>query len=198
MFFAAFLGPILLILIFNATVSVAVIGVLVKHTLKRSRDSIKMLVNITSIFVLFGLTWFFGALTIMKGDEVFQIVFTVLNSFQGFLIFVFFCVLNKEVRLTWAQLLCKKHQTVSLKSKSTENESSHKKLIGKSELFESTFTEELRLSGPKARVTGTFSVHNRHMDELVELDFDEVIDIDVALENPQAHDKNKNIHSSKL
>ena len=116
-------------LAFNAVMFVIVIVVLIKHKLKRSSshnntfDSIRLMVNITSIFFLFGLTWIFGALTILKANHTFQIVFTLINSFQGFLIFIFFCVLNKDVRLSWLQLVairrCEKKWSQSPASKST-------------------------------------------------------------------------------
>ena len=79
-FFAAFLGPILLMLFFNTILFVAVVVVLLKHIYKRSTDkrhsTIKLMANIATIGVLFGLTWIFGAFTILKADEAFQIVFT--------------------------------------------------------------------------------------------------------------------------
>ena len=92
---------------------ITVIAVIIKHAIKRSIDhnkkvnSIQLMINITSVFVLFGLTWIFGALTIMKAAPTFEIVFAILNSFQGFLIFIFFCILKKEIRSSWAQIFMK-------------------------------------------------------------------------------------------
>ena len=113
-FFAAFLGPILLVLAFNVVIFVVVIVVLVKHLIKRSKKqvhssgTIKRMANITGILCLLGLTWVFRALTVMKTDQAFQIVFTVTNSLQGFFIFIFFCVLNGDVRSTLLKTLpCK-------------------------------------------------------------------------------------------
>ena len=93
---------ILLILAFNAVIFIVVIAVIIKHTIQRSSghmkrtDSIQIMTNIISVFFLFGLTSSFGALTIMKAATTFQIVFTILSSFQGFLIFIFFCVLQER------------------------------------------------------------------------------------------------------
>ena len=93
-----------------------VIGILVKHLIKRSKEQtvnnfkmIKLMLNITGICCLLGLTWIFGALTITKSDQAFQIIFTVANSLQGFFIFIFFCVLNGDVRSK--TLPCKRHTT---------------------------------------------------------------------------------------
>ena len=117
-FFAAFLGPILLVLAFNVVIFVVVIVVLVKHLIKQSKENmnyfstIKCMLNITGVCCLLGLTWVFGALTITKADQAFQIIFTLTNSLQGFFIFLFFCVLNGDVRSTWLKTLpCKRLTT---------------------------------------------------------------------------------------
>ena len=116
-FFAAFLGPILLVLAFNVVIFVVVIVILVKHLIKRSKEkvnslsSLKLVLNITGVCCLLGLTWIFGALTITKANQAFQIIFTVTNSLQGFYIFLFFCVLNGDVRSTWLKTLPCKHLT---------------------------------------------------------------------------------------
>ena len=125
-FFAAFLGPILLVSAFNVVIFVVVIVVLVKHLIKRSKEqvnnsgTIKGMANITGIFCLLGLTWVFGALTVMKADPVFQIVFPLTNSLQGFFIFIFFCVLNGDVRSTWLKTLPCKRLTTKMMSTSKE------------------------------------------------------------------------------
>ena len=111
MFFGAFLGPILLIMVFNFTTFFVVMAVLVRHIVRRTKaDTIgtafQLATSVASISVLFGLTWIFGALTVSKADLAFQVIFALSNSFQGFFIFVFFCLLNKEVRLAWKQFFC--------------------------------------------------------------------------------------------
>ena len=60
---------------------------------------------------LFGLTWLFAILTVSVPGlrETFQILFTVFNSFQGFFIFLFLCVFNKDAQESWkATLVCGK------------------------------------------------------------------------------------------
>ena len=61
------------------------------------------------VFILFGLTWIFGALTAIEADQAFEVVFTVINSLQGFLIFIFFCALNNDVRLALSDMLKRHH-----------------------------------------------------------------------------------------
>ena len=58
---------------------------------------------------LFGLTWLFGALTVTGfGDSgastAFQVLFVFLNAFQGFFIFLFFCVISKDARESWLEV----------------------------------------------------------------------------------------------
>ena len=113
--FGAFLVPILAILLFNSIVFVLVIRVLMIHSKKKfgTRDKgtvetvKRLLISSFGIMFLFGLSWVFGAFTISAASEVFQYLFTIFTSLQGFFIFFFFCVLGKEARELWLQLLCR-------------------------------------------------------------------------------------------
>ena len=62
-----------------------------------------MMLNIIAVLVLFGVTWAFGALTVLKRHELFEFLFVVSNSLQGFYVFVFFVVLAKETRELWME-----------------------------------------------------------------------------------------------
>ena len=130
-FFAAFLGPIFAILIFNVVIFVLVIGVLVKHIqnkLDRTNEqmnmktAIRLFISIAGIMFLFGLTWFFGALTVTglsdtTASTAFQVIFVICNAFQGFFIFFFLCVFNKDARDLWLELLsCGRYQSKRLHS----------------------------------------------------------------------------------
>ena len=120
MFFGAFLGPIFAILLFNIVVFVLVIGVIIKHTrytldcAKEQMDmktTIRLLISIAKVMFLFGLTWLFGALTVTgfgdaRASFAFQVLFVICNAFQGFFIFLFFCVFSKDARESWLELLC--------------------------------------------------------------------------------------------
>ena len=61
------------------------------------------MLNVIAILILFGVTWVFGALTVQKRYELFEFLFVVSNSLQGFYIFVFFVVLAKETRELWLE-----------------------------------------------------------------------------------------------
>ena len=127
-FFGAFLGPIFAILIFNTVIFIMVIVVLIKHTrntLGRTKEqmdektAIRLLISITGVMFLFGLTWLFGALTVTgfgsaAASTAFQVLFVILNAFQGFFIFLFFCVLSKDAREAWLNLIsCGRHLSKS-------------------------------------------------------------------------------------
>ena len=49
------------------------------------------------ILPIMGLTWVFGLLGFNVDTLAFKYIFTILNSLQGLLIFIFHCVLNKKV-----------------------------------------------------------------------------------------------------
>ena len=62
-----------------------------------------MLISIAGVIFLFGLSWLFAILTFSVGGlrETFQILFTIFNSLQGFFIFLFLCVFNKDALESW-------------------------------------------------------------------------------------------------
>ena len=71
---------------------------------------VRLVISIAGIMFLFGLTWLFGALTVTGFGSVtasfaFQVLFVICNAFQGFFIFLFFCVFNKDARDLWIELL---------------------------------------------------------------------------------------------
>ena len=107
-----------------------VIRVLIKHTWNarghtkeqmNKKVAIRLLVSIASVMFLFGLTWLFGAFTITgfgdaRASTAFQVLFVILNAFQGFFIFLFFCVFSRDARDAWLQLLsCGRYQSKSLR-----------------------------------------------------------------------------------
>ena len=63
-----------------------------------------LMIRISGVMALFGLTWLFAILTVVSVtglQETFQILFTILNSFQGCFIFIFLCVLDQKIRESW-------------------------------------------------------------------------------------------------
>nr|XP_054764191.1 uncharacterized protein LOC129270881 isoform X1 [Lytechinus pictus] len=106
--------PIGLIMIFNFVIFVRVIlrlnktikGKQLDKTEKRQR--LRRFQNAVCILILMGLTWAVGYLSIIQpAAEVVQGVFTILNSLQGYFIFMLYCVRQPQVRRAWrSQLSC--------------------------------------------------------------------------------------------
>lgn len=93
------------------------------------------MISIIGIMSIFGLTWVFGALTVDKASLAFQIIFVVLNSLQGFIIFLFFCVLGRDGRELWLEtLFCGRYKSSHLhpssaNSSATKNGKKHKNVL---------------------------------------------------------------------
>ena len=69
---------------------------------------IRPMISLAGIMILFGIAWLFAALTIIGKEEIRkpnEVLFVLFNSLQGFFIFVFFCIINNEVRESWSKLL---------------------------------------------------------------------------------------------
>ena len=90
--------------------------VLVQHskgTAARKKETvdkktiIRLLISISGVMFLFGLTWLFAILTFSVPGlrETGSVLFTIFNSFQGLFIFLFFCVISKEARESWKEFL---------------------------------------------------------------------------------------------
>ena len=58
---------------------------------------------IVAFVLLFSLTWFFGFFVIANNIVAFQYIFCILNSLQGFFLFVFYGVRNENVRKSWLE-----------------------------------------------------------------------------------------------
>ncbi|KAL2298248.1 hypothetical protein Nmel_015235 [Mimus melanotis] len=84
------------------------------HSLFSSRLTAKA---VAVLLPILGSSWIFGILAVNAHALVFQYIFAVFNSLQGFFMFLFHCLLNSEVRAAF------KHKTKvwSLSSSSTRN-----------------------------------------------------------------------------
>ena len=86
-----------------------IILVLVSKSLTRKSTATKtnQMSNVTKIRIfvacstLMGTTWIIGLFAIKELTFPFQLIFCVLNSLQGFFIFVFYCVRAPDVRREW-------------------------------------------------------------------------------------------------
>ncbi|XP_060568539.1 adhesion G protein-coupled receptor L3-like isoform X2 [Ruditapes philippinarum] len=98
----AFLVPVLVIALVNLIIVVLVIRTMCGTTAmskKSSKGRAKAALRcILVLMPLMGLTWGFGALSLNSDTIAFQYLFAFLNSFQGLLIFIFHCVMDKKIK----------------------------------------------------------------------------------------------------
>ena len=132
--FGAFLAPIFVVIVINLIIFIWVILVVRRHAKKKTtqvkqtvpiKQILRIIVSISGILFLFGLTWGFIILTFSVPGvrETFQTLFAVFNSLQGFFVFVF--ILFTEGFGYWKALLsCEKYRfkSVSFPSTSTKNQ----------------------------------------------------------------------------
>lgn len=107
-----FLLPISIILIINLVIYIRIIVEFYRYepqTGKNIRAS--QLFAAIAITILMGLTWLIGFVLVPTGNVVFQYLFSVFNSLQGFLIFVLFITKDKRVRNVWKDFLMRKLRT---------------------------------------------------------------------------------------
>ena len=118
-FFGAYFGPVLALVVFNTTIFIIVIAVLIRQMRRKSqredsstvKTTVQTLIRIIGIMSIFGLTWLFGAFTVTQKTRLaFLILFVLFSSFQGFFIFVFLCVVSKDTRNLWIQFLTRRRR----------------------------------------------------------------------------------------
>ena len=153
-----------------------VISVLIKHTQKTlgrtkeqmtKKTAIRLLISIASVMSLFGLTWLFGALTVTgfgnaTASIAFQALFVICNAFQGFFIFLFFCVFNKDARESWLEVFsCGRYHSKPLNPSQAKYSSSATRKKVKSS---NTGLTDSNLTSATSSKTG----YNSSTDDLIE------------------------------
>lgn len=111
-FMMSFVGPVILVLVANWICLVMVIYMMCTHStvsLKAKDDAklYKMKVWLKSSLVLaflLGLTWTFGLLYLSEQTIAMAYAFTILNSLQGLVIFIFTCLQNDKFRNECARI----------------------------------------------------------------------------------------------
>ncbi|XP_077993992.1 adhesion G-protein coupled receptor D1-like [Glandiceps talaboti] len=99
---AAFIAPAMAVVVLNFIVIVMVMKTFMNVRVNAKKSDVeKMKAGIRASLVLvplLGLTWIFGILAVNEDTLLFQYIFTITNSLQGFFIFIFHCCLNDEVK----------------------------------------------------------------------------------------------------
>ncbi|XP_022042737.2 adhesion G-protein coupled receptor G2-like [Acanthochromis polyacanthus] len=74
--------------------------------LANSRNALQNLRAVAGLSVLLGLTWSMGLFSFGTGKVVLMYLFTIFNTFHGFFIFLFHCLIKENVRKQWRIHLC--------------------------------------------------------------------------------------------
>ena len=75
----------------------------------RHRERIRRIINACIVLTLLGLAWVFGFLVNLQSREAgaaFEVLFILLNSFQGFTIFLIYCLKPEAARKQLKDNLC--------------------------------------------------------------------------------------------
>ena len=226
-FFGAFLGPIILIMIFNVCIFISSSYVVIKLKINQqkrnqplsnnkkvpmsSKDACKLLALLAGFMFLLGLSWVILMFTIIGADTniyaafAVQWLFVFFNSLQGFFLFVFFVVLNRDARKLWLVFFrscCKKSllkfKTLSSTEKTTStklDDYSHSEVKGEqNHVISETTTTSMHLETitdnddntsadevkPQMHIKRWSTIRKTHDVEIAEVTFTEETDKDVA------------------
>lgn len=127
--YATLIVPVGLVMVVNFASIVSIMVALHKSSKMYPHNAISALHRlriIAAFILLFSLTWLFGFLVVANGIIAFQYIFCILNSLQGFFIFVFYGLKNENVRKSWTDKLGlvhkRKHaQSTSAGTKKTDS-----------------------------------------------------------------------------
>ncbi|XP_078619583.1 uncharacterized protein LOC144886735 isoform X1 [Branchiostoma floridae x Branchiostoma japonicum] len=110
-FLGAFLAPALFIIIVNFIIFTMVIRTIVgledQKKLKKSTktDTATKLKGAVGLSILLGLTWALAIFAIREANVVINYLFAIFNSLQGLFIFIFHCVMKKDVQNNWRRMI---------------------------------------------------------------------------------------------
>ncbi|XP_002055923.2 adhesion G-protein coupled receptor G6 [Drosophila virilis] len=113
--------PIALVTIANAFMMICIIYSIQRALNPRRKLIVQQLRLSVLLFFLLGLTWIFGLCSYLHLSIVFSYLFCLTATFQGFVLFVYFVLLNKTNRNAWLNLMSPKQ--FRLKVPKTEQQS---------------------------------------------------------------------------
>jgi len=94
-----FAAPVLLVCLINSVILCRVVCEMTKMQAAKDISNVKQgLKACVVLFPLLGMTWVFGVLSVTEAGLAFQYIFTILNSLQGFFIFIMHVLRSSEVR----------------------------------------------------------------------------------------------------
>ncbi|XP_071115253.1 uncharacterized protein [Haliotis cracherodii] len=98
----AFVAPALAVILANLIIVFIVLktmfsttAMMTKSAMEKGRAGLKAL---CVLLPLMGVTWVFGVFSVNEDLRVFQYLFAVFNSLQGFFIFIFHCLVSRQIQ----------------------------------------------------------------------------------------------------
>lgn len=76
-----------------------------KAVLGEHNRTLKIVISVTCLIVLFGFSCLFGLLTIREASTAFKYLFVIFNGFQGFYFLLFICIHNDVAKYYWAKIV---------------------------------------------------------------------------------------------
>ena len=143
-FYAGCLTPILVIVVANLVVTGFIINFLRKRAQvdkDRNVRGLTMASIVAACSVLMGTTWVIGLFAVEVLTLEIQIAFCVLNSLQGFFIFLFYGVRNSDVRERWKWM---SGWWSSEDSKNSDSVDSKQRLVSQTEKVNSSSMTNMR------------------------------------------------------
>lgn len=141
-FFYTTLIPICCILLMNFILFVPIIKEIQQHistrseVFKKNTSYVHKATITISCTLLLGLTWIFGVFLVIKElQEVFQWLFCIFNSLQGFFIFFFNVIRNDEVVKEWSKLLGRNIRNDTSNSGTNQNKLSSRFKVFKEDII---------------------------------------------------------------
>ncbi|BFF92346.1 adhesion G-protein coupled receptor G2 [Drosophila madeirensis] len=120
--------PVTLVTVANLVIFVYVFYS-ISHSLSQSvhkserRMVVKQIRLSILLFFLLGLSWIFGIFAFMQAGVAFSYLFCITATMQGFVLFVYFVLLDEAARRSWMGLLCPTKMSMNVQKRSTELQS---------------------------------------------------------------------------
>ncbi|XP_073254225.1 adhesion G-protein coupled receptor D1-like [Porites lutea] len=124
----AFIVPALGVILVNIVVFILVMRQMMGTKYMQNKTQVEKVrtgVKASGVILpLLGITWLFGLLSFNSDTIIFKYIFTIFNSLQGLMIFIFHCILNKQIkdafrkrRKRWVSARHDKRTSLNLKNK---------------------------------------------------------------------------------
>ncbi|KAL5009618.1 hypothetical protein ScPMuIL_011923 [Solemya velum] len=119
----AFIGPALVVILINTVIICAAFRAMFQTSVmltKSAKQQAKTgLRSLCILLPVMGLTWVFGVFSLNEDLVFFQYLFAICNSLQGLFIFIFHCVLSKQVHEGIAHTRRRKKSLAEFSTRST-------------------------------------------------------------------------------